>query len=359
MLHDKSYGQTGPIQFSASGERIAYEFTIIKIVQPPDGAQHWHIIGSVSPEWTPYGGRSIFKAFLPKDLPQPRHLRIVTIEHEPFTMVHEAECSSRLGMSCPSVNSVPCTKFNSKGLIYSMGPWTENAGTYEIKCCFGAMIDILILLQERNKFTFDLYLARDGKYGSLDPVTKQMNGMIGDVSRRFADLALAMITITEERMQHVHFTTPYIGTSLVFLVKTLESKNKSFVESICDTRLMKPFSRRLWIMCVAAFFGVVLTAWTMEKLYYYRKHKSPYPLAFEFVAYVFGNIFHVPLTTIQAKSQTVPFVMVVANFGGLVLVSSYTANLLASLVKVKEVSIVSGITDDKVKSTALLQLVGH
>jgi len=174
-----------------------------------------------------------------------------------------------------------------------------------------------------------------------------MNGMIGDVYRGFADLALAVITITEERSEYVGFTTPYIGTSLKFLVKRFKSRPRNFAQTISDMRLMKSFSMELWFTCLAAFCAIAITVWGIEKVYYYREHRSPYLLPFEFVAYVYGNIFHVPLTKIQAKTYSVPVVMVVANFAALVLVSSYTANLLASLITVEDITVVSGIGDEK------------
>ena len=353
MISRSFLGQTGSVRFNANGERTSFKFTIVKAMRPPEGGLKWYIIGHASPELTPEYAPHMFEPFLPGDLPRPRHLRIVSIHHEPFTIIHDVDYSSRLGTSCPA-NRVPCTQFISgdkNSPSAGNNTRTRSDGAAKIQCCYGVMIDILIKLQEIEEFTFDLYLVADGKYGSVDPITKQMNGMIGDVYRGFADLALGLITMTELRSEYVGFTTPYIGTALTFLVKRTKSKNQNFAESISDMRLMKSFSMKLWLMCLAAFCTVVVSVWTIEKLYYYRKHKSSYLLPFEFIMYVYGNVFHVPLTKIQAKSYSVPFLMVVANFAGLVLVSSYTANLLASLITVDEVNVVSGIGDEKVGNT--------
>lgn len=350
MVNRSFLGQTGPVQFSRNGERTSFKFTIVKAVRQHEEAQAWHVMGYACPEWTHDDSPHNLEAFLPKDLPTPRHLRIVTIKHEPFTAIHDVYYSSRLGMSCPA-NTVPCREFNNGSHTSSVAHgelWKESEGTSKMLCCYGVMIDILLKMLEIEEFSFDLYLVRDGKYGSLDPDTKQMNGMIGDVYRGFADLALAVITITEERSEYVGFTTPYIGTTLKFLVKRFKSRNRNFAQTISDMRLMKSFSMELWFACLAAFCAIAITVWGIEKVYYYREHKSPYLLPFEFVAYVYGNIFHVPLTKIQAKSYSVPFVMVVVNFAGLVLVSSYTANLLASLITVEDITVVSGIGDEKV-----------
>lgn len=346
MLHLNFPGQTGSVQFSPNGERTSFRFTITTARRRPEGSLQWYVMGHDHPQMTPDRGPHVFEPFLPRDLPRPRHLRVVTINHEPFTVIHDVDYSCRLGVSCPA-NTVPCTQFTSSDPNRRR---TRGEGSVNIKCCFGAMIDILIKLQEIEEFTFDLYLVADGKYGSVDPDTNQMNGMIGDVHRGFADLAIGVITITEERSMYVGFTTPIRETALTFLVKRTKSKNKNFAESISDMRLMKSFDMELWFMCLAAFCTVAFSVWAIEKLYYYRIHKSSYLLPFEFVMYVYGNIFHVPLTRIQARSYSVPFVMVVANFAGLVLVSSYTANLLASLITMDEVNVVSGIGDEKVST---------
>ena len=358
MINQSFPGQTGTVQFNHNGERSSFEFTIVKAMRPPEGGLHWNVIGHACPDWSPDYGPHIFESFLPRDLPRPRHLRIVTINHQPFTVIHDVDYSSSLGTTCPA-DTVPCTQFNERdknpsSVMNKLELWKRSKSSAKIKCCYGAMVDILIKLQEIEDFTFDLYLVADGKYGSVDPVTNKMNGMIGDVYRGLADLALGLITMTEQRSQYVSFTAPYTDTALTFLVKRAKSKHKNFAETISDMRLMKSFSTRLWFMCFAAFCTVVVSVWLIEKLYYYRKHKSAYLLPFEFMMYVYGNIFHVPLTKIQAKTYSVPCVMVMANFAGLVLISSYTANLLASLITVDEVSVVSGIGDEKVGSTTII-----
>ena len=351
MLTCSFVGKTGLVEFSTLGHRQSYDFVITKLTHShhPYEMKQWHRQGTASVHLRNTKGPRGFEAFLVDDLPKPRHLRLVTIIHPPFTMIKRSQRSRMLGTSCASTNSVICIKYVN--ITSSQTRTFQNPHEHaELHCCYGVMIDILLMVQKETGFTFDLYIVRDGKFGSIDEGTNQMNGMIGDVARGEADMALATVTITHQRYQYVDFTAPYMGTSLAFLVKRQTIKKYPFPESLKDMRLMKPFSVLLWLACVGTFLTVSTAVWLLEKISVYRHIKSGHFLPFECMAYVFGNIFHVPLTHIQAKTFAVPCLMVWANFGALVLISSYTANLLVSLIVVDEVSLVQGVEDEKVRS---------
>lgn len=353
MLRCSFVGKTGLVEFSSLGHRQSYDFIITRWTTSHvyHETKQWKKLGTASVHLRNTEGPRAFEAFLMDDLPKPRHLRIVTIIHPPFTMIKKSQHSFILGTSCASANSVICIKYvnTTSSTMWKFHITHENKGNTEFHCCYGVMIDILLMIQKETGFTFDLYIVRDGKFGSLDKSTNQMNGMIGDVARGEADMALATVTITHERYKYVDFTTPYMGTSLAFLVKRERIKKYPFPESLKDMRLMKPFSVLLWLACVGTFLTVATVVWLFDKISFYRNIKSEHFLPFEYMAYVFGNIFHVPLTIIQAKTFAVPFLMVCTNFGALVLISSYTANLLVSLIVVDEVSIVKGVEDKKVR----------
>ena len=65
----------------------------------------------------------------------------------------------------------------------------------------GYTIDFLKELSRLDGFEYELHFVRDGQYGGIDETTGQWNGMIGEVQRGEADLALAPITLTSERAQ--------------------------------------------------------------------------------------------------------------------------------------------------------------
>jgi len=65
----------------------------------------------------------------------------------------------------------------------------------------GYAIDLLKELSRLDGFEYELHFVKDGQYGGIDETTSQWNGMIGEVQRGEADLALAPITLTSERAQ--------------------------------------------------------------------------------------------------------------------------------------------------------------
>lgn len=333
----------------------------MKVRKKKTGDKEWQKIGFALPYQTDQDGPMVFEMFVPRDLAQPRRLKIATIEHTPFTMVREPQYSTKMGTLCSVQDSVPCIKYLKTDFGSDNLNKTETRQDFVMKCCHGILIDILLRVQKQTGFTFDLYFVRDDKFGVFDANTGKWNGLIGDVEQGKADMALATITITEERARYVDFTAPYMHTALSFLVQRERHTNLPFPDWINDMRLMKPFSYLLWLICVVTFFAIALTVWLMEKLKTkactsHRNIKSGDFLPFEFMAYVFGNIFHVPLTRVLARTHGVPVLMVVVCFGALVLVSSYTANLTASLVLVEDLGVVSGVYDDKVSFVLWLWL---
>ena len=45
----------------------------------------------------------------------------------------------------------------------------------------GYCVDLMNKLEEELGFTGNMYLVDDGNYGRMDPITKQWNGIVGDV----------------------------------------------------------------------------------------------------------------------------------------------------------------------------------
>merc|ERR1719507_2588257 len=76
----------------------------------------------------------------------------------------------------------------------------------------GFLVDMLKELSTMFGFTFTIHDNPEGKYGQLNGGT--WNGMIGEVIRGTADIALADMTITSKREESVDFTHPFLYIGL-------------------------------------------------------------------------------------------------------------------------------------------------
>nr|VZI51863.1 unnamed protein product [Spirometra erinaceieuropaei] len=146
-------------------------------------------------------------------------------------------------------------------------------------CCYGYCIDLLRRLANRTglqanptTFTFDLHLVGDGQMGEELTVndTKVWNGIVGELVTGLADLAVAPMTITPERLTRIDFTKPFKYLGITMLVKRERSKSNL-------ASFLQPFESTLWVLVgvsvnVVAFLLYILDHFSA--LNYLRKTKS-------------------------------------------------------------------------------------
>ena len=86
----------------------------------------------------------------------------------------------------------------------------------------GYCIEILNELSKRVGFNYTLRLVKDGQFGAYDEETKSWNGLIGELERNEAELAVGPITATKERGTVVNFLPTILEVGLKFVYnKTL------------------------------------------------------------------------------------------------------------------------------------------
>ncbi|XP_040918542.1 glutamate receptor U1-like [Toxotes jaculatrix] len=121
-------------------------------------------------------------------------------------------------------------------------PYTMSRGT-ELE---GYCIDLISELSKKLGFKYKLHLVKDNRYGAMD-ASGNWSGMIGEIIRGEADLAVAPLTLTAIREQHVDMTTPFMQTGIGFLLrKDLASEESTF-------SLLSPFSTDTWVGILIAF----------------------------------------------------------------------------------------------------------
>lgn len=121
-------------------------------------------------------------------------------------------------------------------------PYTMTKGT-ELE---GYCIDLISELSKKLGFKYKVHLVKDSRYGSMDS-SGNWNGMIGEVIRGEADLAVAPLTLTAVREQYVDMTTPFMQTGIGFILrKDLAAEESTF-------SLLAPFSTDMWVGILIAF----------------------------------------------------------------------------------------------------------
>ena len=111
-----------------------------------------------------------------------------------------------------------------------------------------------------------LHLVKDARYGSKNSSTCQWSGLIGEVVRGEADIALGDLTDSQERSMVVDFTQSFIDTGIGILVNVQRHHNRKILTSISA-----PFTVELRIEIIILIHVVLLCMWMLERL-------SPYGL---------------------------------------------------------------------------------
>lgn len=80
--------------------------------------------------------------------------------------------------------------------------------------------DVADLIANHLGIRYELKLVKDNKFGGIDSTASGgWNGMIGELVRNEADIALANMAITSARQRVVEFTHPLLSTGLSIMVK--------------------------------------------------------------------------------------------------------------------------------------------
>jgi ABC-type amino acid transport substrate-binding protein len=110
----------------------------------------------------------------------------------------------------------------------------------------GYVIDLCKQLAKELNVRMEINLVKDGAWGKkIDNKTNQWNGMIGEVMRGEADIAVADLTINSDREEAVDFTYPFMATGITILYKKPITKETSLWS------FLSPFSTICWELLLA------------------------------------------------------------------------------------------------------------
>ncbi|XP_044316567.1 glutamate receptor ionotropic, kainate 2 isoform X3 [Drosophila rhopaloa] len=283
-------GLTGPIQFK-EGQRVQFKLDLIKLKQ--------HSIVKVG-EWTPHGHLNITEPSMFFDSGSMNvTLVVITILETPYVMMHYEK------------------------------NFTGNERFY------GFCVDILETISHEVGFDYILDLVPDRKYGAKDPATGEWNGMVAQLMKYKADLAVGSMTITYARESVIDFTKPFmnLGISILFQVPTSE-----------PTRLfsfMNPLAIEIWIYVLNAYFLVSICIYIVGKLspiewrYIHPCDLDNISIGNQFSLsdsfwFTIGTLMQ-QSTDIYPRAISTRIISSIWGFFSLIIVASYTANLAAFL----------------------------
>ncbi|XP_077582232.1 putative glutamate receptor [Stigmatopora nigra] len=115
----------------------------------------------------------------------------------------------------------------------------------------GFCMDLLSEVAKKLDFKYKVHLVKDGSYGRQDDKGR-WNGMVGEVVRGEADLAIAPLTLTALREKVVGMSKPFMQTGISILLRKDISEGSGFFD------FLTPFSLETWIGIIIAYLGTAL-----------------------------------------------------------------------------------------------------
>lgn len=133
----------------------------------------------------------------------------------------------------------------------------------------GYGVDLVEELSKILQFKYKFQLVKDRAYGVKND-KGEWNGMIGEVMRADADMAIADLTITSKREEAVDFTLPFMNTGISILFKKPTTKVTTLFS------FLSPFSMVVWVYVVGAYVGVSVILFVVGRLSPYE-WDNPHP----------------------------------------------------------------------------------
>ncbi|OQR68400.1 glutamate receptor [Tropilaelaps mercedesae] len=302
-------GLTGDLRLDQQGKRDAFQLDVLELNK---NGRSWSFFKGAT--WDPTDG-----ILRPKGDDAPKEmefsvsgmtLKVVTVPNEPYTIIN----SSLTGQD----------RF------------------------YGYAIDLIKMLAERANFTPEFYIAADGAYGSHIG-GGVWNGMIGDLMKHKADIAIVDLTTTAERESVVDFTTPFMNTGISILLRIPEMQPPSLFS------FLHPFSIVVWFYTLTVYILTTLAIYVLGRFTPYEwvpSHPCDPDSEPENSFGDLNNCFWFTMGSImQQGSDLVPRAVSTRTLASLwyffclILISSYTANLAAFLTAARMSSPIENAND--------------
>ncbi|XP_057333872.1 glutamate receptor 1-like isoform X2 [Microplitis mediator] len=120
--------------------------------------------------------------------------------------------------------------------------------------------DLAELITAELGIKYELRIVQDGKYGSENPdIPGGWDGMVGELIRKEADIAIAPMTITSERERVIDFSKPFMSLGISIMIKK-PIKQKPGVFSF-----LNPLSKEIWVCVIFSYIGVSIVLFIVSR----------------------------------------------------------------------------------------------
>ncbi|XP_013149588.1 PREDICTED: glutamate receptor 1-like [Papilio polytes] len=132
----------------------------------------------------------------------------------------------------------------------------EPAVTYPFR---GFCVDLAFLIFQKMEINYELRTVKDGKYGKEN--TRRAggwDGMVGELIRKEADLAIAPLTVTPEREGVVDFSKPFLSFDA-------KPEKPDFENASTVFTFLHPLSKEIWLCILFSMFAVSIVLFFVSR----------------------------------------------------------------------------------------------
>nr|XP_047142414.1 glutamate receptor ionotropic, NMDA 1 [Hydra vulgaris] len=333
LVNTSLVGYTGMVNFDWYGDRKNSKYEITNIYDKSTLINVGCVTGSnvtINVSKIVWPGN---QTQIPKSLVISRNLKVVSIESNPFVIIKEMHPSN----SCSNYN-------DGSYYVLCTGPTLYDKDKKD-HCCQGYCIDLLKRLSERLNITYSLHLVDDGNFGSLTRENgsnfKRWNGIIGEIVEGKADIAVASLTINNERAQYIEFSKPYKYQGISILIKKTMP-----VDDLLS--FLRPFKPELWWLVLLSVHVVAVVLYLLDRFSPFGEKDSDnkHPLdLFSTMWFAWGVLINSGVGEGIPRSFSARILAMVWAGFSMIIIASYTANLAAFLVLDKPKNKIEGIND--------------
>ncbi|KAJ0183146.1 hypothetical protein K1T71_001122 [Dendrolimus kikuchii] len=197
----------------------------------------------------------------------------------------------------------------------------------------GFCIDLIDEIREIVKFDYEITVAPDGNFGSMDD-NGNWNGIIKELIDKRADIGLSSLSVMAERENVVDFTVPYydlVGTTILMKLPTTPTSLFKFLTVL---------ENDVWLSILAAYFFTSFLMWVFDKWspYSYQNNREKYRDDEEKREFTLKECLWFCMTSLTPQGggeapKNLSGRLLAATWWlfGFIIIASYTANLAAFL----------------------------